>query len=894
MLLVLGFTRGLPQRSRDGCPRVPLPPPPRGRAVYHGKPRVAPARGARKRAGTLARHDLMETLVDLIPEIERLGNREAVRFHNGFRTWTLSYRALHHDIAAFVHFLDNQEAVKGDRLLLWGENRPEWVAVFWASIARGVEVVPLDFRSSPELMNRIQQRVRARWLVHGSRVKADGAEDAKLRKFSFEDLDALDHHDFKPMTRSKDDVVQIVFTSGTTGEPKGVVHRHRHLCANLTPVAREIEKYKRLARPFQPIRILDLLPLSHLFGQSLGLFIPVVLGGSVVFAQDLQPGAILETLRRERVSVLVSVPQLLRNLRHHVEPRLPSPPRKGWWKNRSLHRELGWKFWALVVGGARLATEDESFWRRLGFVVAQGYGLTETSPAVTVNHPFHTTAGSLGKVVGEQEVKIAPDGEILVRGATVVAEYLGGPTDGASSMDTFVDDEGWLHTGDLGRIDDERRLYFRGRKKDVIVTADGLNILPQDVEAVLNQFPEVKESVVLGRIHEGRERVQAVLLLNDSKASVQRLVSQANESLEPHQRIRSWSIWPDEDFPRTASTLKIKRREMFNRLQAFETSQSEPKPATEVMGILANVSSRDVATLRDNLRLSEDLGLSSLEQLDLLSRLEEVYGVTLDEEALSETETVGKLRAWLEQDQLPAPLSLETLSLETVPRWDRSRPVRWARTAISELVFWPLLHRYIELSVDGLENLQGLRRPVLFAANHNSHLDTPAIIASLPFAWRNRVAPAMMQERFRAYFDPRGQPLKARWRNRFEYYLATCLFNAYPLPHEMSGVRSALKFTGELVDHGFCPLVYPEGERSPDGTLKPFKSGIGLMAVRLRLPVVPIHHQGMFEIYSLHDSWPRTGRVHLRIGTALRFSEGDDYQSTTEVIREAIEKLGHG
>ena len=660
----------------------------------------------------------MQTLVELFPEIKRLGSREAIRYYNGFRTWTLSYRALYRHISGFVHFLDSQEARKGDRLLLWGENRPEWVAVFWAAIARGVEVVPLDFRSSPELMTRIQETVNARWLVHGAQVTANGAKNEKLRRLSFEDVAALADHDVidvRPSIPSKDDVVQIVFTSGTTGVPKGVVHRQRHLCANLTPIAREIDKYKKLARPFQPIRILDLLPLSHLFGQSLGLFIPVLLGGSAVFVKELQPCAIIETLRRERVSVLVGVPQVLKNLRHQIEPRLPSPPKEGWWSNRPLHRDLGWKFWALVVGGARLSTEDESFWRRLGFVVVQGYGLTETSPVVTVNHPFHTSAGSLGKVVGDQEVAIAPDGEILVRGASVVSEYLGQTPTRRGDQDTFVDDEGWLHTGDLGRIDEDRRLYFLGRKKDVIVTADGLNIFPQDVESILNQFAEVRESVVLALPSQGDEQVHAVFLLSDPKRDVESLVRRANESLEPHQRIRSWSVWPDVDFPRTASTLKIQRREVLNRLQAVEPAPSEPRPATEVMGILAQISSREAATLRDDLRLSEDLGLSSLEQLDLLSQLEEAYGVALDEEVLSESKTVGALRARLERERPTATQSpFETLSREALPRWDRSRPVRWASAAISELLFWPLLRHYIELSVDGLENLRGQPRPVLF------------------------------------------------------------------------------------------------------------------------------------------------------------------------------------
>ena len=834
----------------------------------------------------------METLVDLIPEMERLGNREAIRFGNGFRTWTVSYHTLYRRIAGFVQFLDNEDVRAGDRLLLWGENRPEWVAVFWASIARRVEVVPLDFRSSSQLMNRIQERVHARWLVHSSQVSADKIADKRLRTIPLEDVATLADQDvdIRPSIPSKDDVVQIVFTSGTTGEPKGVVHRHRHLCANLTPIAREIDKYKKWARPFQPIRILDLLPLSHLFGQSLGLFIPVFLGGSVVFVRELQPGAILETLRREKISVLVGVPQLLKNVRHQLERRLPSPPKKGWWNNRTLHRELGWKFWALVVGGARLSTEDESFWQQLGFVVVQGYGLTETSPVVTVNHPFHTSSGSLGKVVGDQEVKIAPDGEILVRGASVVSEFLGGPAKGQEHQDTFVDREGWLHTGDLGRIDDERRLYFLGRKKDVIVTADGLNIFPQDIEAVLNEFSEVRESVVLALTRESQEQVHAAFLLNDPEADVERLVGRANEALESHQRIQSWSAWPDEDFPRTASTLKLKRREVQRRLQGLQTSPSNARPATNLAGILAQVSSREAGTLRDDLRLSEDLGISSLEQLDLLSRLEEAYGVDLNEEALSETETVGALRAWLEKEQIRP--SRKSLALESLPRWDRSRPIRWTRSAISEILFWPLQRHYIKVSVEGLEHLQDLQPPVLFAANHNSHLDTPVIMGSLPMPWRHRVAPAMMQERFRAYFDPRDHSPTERWRNGFEYYLATCLFNAYPLPHEMTGVRRALQFTGELVDNSYCPLVYPEGERSSDGTLKPFKSGIGLMAVRLRVPVIPIHHQGMFEIYSLHDSWPRTGAVHLRVGAALHFTEGEDYESATAVIRKAIEELG--
>jgi len=852
----------------------------------------------------------MDNLVELIAEMRRLDEREAIRFHNGFRTRALSYRALYRSIAGVARFLDDQGVAKGDRLLLWGENRPEWVAVFWASLARGVEVVPIDFRSSGGLVDRIQELVQATWLVHGERVSTAGLTGTRLQRLSFERVGRMEADGLEPLRTSKDDVVQIVFTSGTTGEPKGVVHRHRHLCANLTPIQREIDRYKKLARPFQPIRILDLIPLSHLFGQSLGVFIPVLLEGSAVFMTELHPGAVLRAIRRERVSVLVGVPQLLKNLRHEVERRLPSAPvveqreglagvLKSWWKYRALHRSLGWKFWALVVGGARLASMEENFWRRLGFVVVQGYGLTETSPVVTTNHPFHTRPGSLGKVVGNQEVKISPDGEILVRGDSVVSEYVGGPRTG-NAMDTFVNSEGWLHTGDLGRIDEEGRLYFLGRKKDVIVTADGLNIYPQDVESALNRLPEVRESVVLAVTRDGREDVHAVLLLREPRSDVERMISRANEMLESHQRIRSWSVWPEEDFPRTASTLKIKRREVSNRLQA-ERSEAKvaPKAPTGLAEILAEMAGRKVSEVRSELRISEDLGLSSLEQVDLLSRIEEHYGVQIDEETLAETETVGALEKRLSLSAATetvvtgpsTPTESRQRALESVPRWSRSLPVRWLRTAIQQALFWPLLHHYIDLTIEGVENLQGVERPLIFAANHESHLDTPFLIAALPFPWRRFVAPAAGQEHFKAYF----QPSRFRWTERanagFQYLLACGLFNIYPLPHDVAGVRRALRFTGELLDAGFCPLVFPEGERTHDGKMMPFQPGIGLMAVRLGVPIVPVHLQGMYRIFSVHDRWPRTGAVRIRIGKPLRFGESEDYQSVTERIRKAIVAL---
>jgi len=483
----------------------------------------------------------MQTLVDLLPAIQRLGDREAVRWSNGYRTWTATYSDLFGKIGACVHYLDQRGLRKDDRVLVWAENRLEWMAVFWACIARGIEVIPVDHRFSGELVERIRNESKPK---------------LSLDNTSLDSIAALDPvWQFTPAAVTPDDVVEIVYTSGTTGEPHGVVHRHRNICSNLSPFQNEIAKYRMWARPFQPIRILDLLPLSHMFGQSQGLFIPVFLEGAVAFTTEIHPAKVIQFIRDNRISVVVSVPRILENLKNEVERRSAvADPSIGilrsMWHHRNIHSLFGWKFWAFVVGGARVAPELEEFWKNLGFAVIQGYGLTEASPVVAVNHPFDSRTGSLGKVVPGQDVQIAPDGEILVRGESVT-------TSGE-----------WLHTGDLGEIDSEGRLYYRGRKKDMVVTPEGLNVHPEDVERVLNHLPEIRDSVVVGPDH-----VHAVLILRDPNANVQSLIRRANDRLESHQRIRTWSIWPEPDFPRTPSTLKVKRYEVAQRIQ---DSQSPP------------------------------------------------------------------------------------------------------------------------------------------------------------------------------------------------------------------------------------------------------------------------------------------------------------------------------
>src|SRR3989454_2258744 len=258
----------------------------------------------------------MRTLQDLLPDIANLEDHEAIRWSSGFRTLASTYAELHGTIGASIHYFDQLGIRKGDRVLIWAENRLEWVAVFWACIASGVIAVPVDFRFSEDLMRRIEAESKTKLTI-------DPAALDRIR-----DLPRVRTFRVEPAT--PEDIVEIVYTSGTTAEPKGVTHRHRHICANLRPFQSEITKYKKWARPFQPIRILDLLPLSHMFGQALGIYIPLLLGGAVVFTTEMHPWKIVQIVRDNRVTAAVAVPQILENLKNEVK-------RRGLWRFRRIH-----------------------------------------------------------------------------------------------------------------------------------------------------------------------------------------------------------------------------------------------------------------------------------------------------------------------------------------------------------------------------------------------------------------------------------------------------------------------------------------------------------------------------------------------------------------------------
>jgi long-chain acyl-CoA synthetase len=811
-----------------------------------------------------------ETLVDFFTDVSALDGTFVV-YDNGYRPRSFSYREMAGIARAFALRLRRAGIGKDEKVLIWSENRAGWIGALWGCILEGVIAVPIDYRVTAEFVGRIAKITQARALLAGDEVSVTtdfGVPIWRSAEVEEQSAEALEPR----ITATPDDIVEIVFTSGATAEPKGVVITHRNLLANMVPVEREIQKYKKYGRPFFPLRFLNLLPLSHLFGQSMAAYIPPMLTSVVVFMKSFAPEAIVRQIHDRRVSVLVCVPKMLEVLRGYVTAQFPeaaNPVTSGrwwfrWWRYRRVHRALGFKFWAFVVGAAPLSADLEQFWSRLGFVVIQGYGLTETAPIVTLNHPFHAQKGSVGKPMPGVEVKIAPDGEILVRGPNVTSGYFGRAEDG-------VFEEGWLHTGDLGEMAADGSLTVRGRKKDVIVSPEGLNVYPEDIEAVLEQTPGVKEAAVVGP-----DRVNAVVVLNPG-ANADEIANAANQKLEDYQRIRTIHVWPQDALPRTEGTGKLKRNQI---RESLEGKATQPAAAVEtgVLGMLRNLAPG--RTITPDTRL-EELGLSSLERVELMSRMEQLPGGARDEAAFGAATRVSDLL------KLPA---AEHPVAENYPRWSRSLPPRvWRRLLLPAIVL-PLTRFYARIEVRGAEHLSELQGPVIFASNHQSHMDVPSILAALPAKLRYRVAPAMSKEFFDAHFHPAGRPVRERLIRSLQYYLAVLCFNAFPLPQRESGVGGALRYAGELAAHGWSVLIFPEGQRTNQGEILPFQPGVGLMASRLSLPVVPVRLRGLEKVLHKDARRATRGPVQIVFGAPLRFTTGD-WREFARLVQDAVERL---
>ncbi len=658
--------------------------------------------------------------------------------------------------------------------------------------------------------------------------------------------------------------LQIVFTSGTTGEPKGIVHTHQNVLASLRPIENEIGKYLRYERWVHPIRILHTLPLSHVFGQFMGLWIPPLIGAEVHFEHRLVASEIIERIRVRRISLLAAVPRVLDLMQAYLLMRFPDLSSRvaqaaewkawtRWWRFRDIHRLFGLKFWAFVCGGASLSSASENFWNSLGFAVIQGYGMTETTALVSLNHPFRLARGTIGQVLPGREVRLGPEGEVLVRGETI------------SNMvwrqgQLQTSESEWLDTGDLGEFDEAGNLRFRGRKKDVVVTSAGLNIYPEDLEAALMRQPGVKTCAVVEIPADGGPAPFAAIVTG-SNETAREAVSGANRELADFQQIRHWARWPEPDLPRT-STGKVLRREVARKINEGELAAAN--------------TAGDPGTALD---------LDSLGRVQLQAELENQYGVSLEDTALQNVKTTDDVRRLLEAQAVPT--AGESRDHHVYPRWPWRRAVQALRAVFLEVIAMPLVRILAKPRVHVAVS-RWPQTPMLIVANHVTSYDVPFILYALPRHLRRRVAVAMSGEMILDWRFARNQ---GNWFFNFlgplEYWLVTALFNIFPLP-QLSGFRRSFRHAGEAVDRGYSVIVFPEGRRSDDESPQPFKSGAGLLWKELGTPALPVRLKGLGEIKATKSRWLRSGRISVQVGEVLPLEPGKSPGELTEQLRRGV------
>jgi long-chain acyl-CoA synthetase len=761
-------------------------------------------------------------LATLVDDLARNGSDVAVVAFRGLRRHETTYRGLAVLARRFAAELARRGISKGDRVLICGENSAEWIGAFFGCVLRGVLAVPLDIASTPAFLDKVARDVAPKLILRDIELAA------LSETITRDEIGAADG-------LSADDPLQIIFTSGTTSEPKGVVHTHANVLASLLPIESEMRKYIKYERVFHPLRFLHTLPLSHVFGQFMGLWIPPLLAAEVHFDSRLVASEIVARIRRERISVLACVPRVLELLQQYVEQQTPGLGKqieaaegiaawKRWWRFRRVHRLFCFKFWACVCGGASLPSQLEQFWGRLGFLVVQGYGMTETTALVSLNHPFRAARGTIGQVLPGREVRLSDEGEVLVRGATISnATWRGGAVQKADSE--------WLATGDLAEFDTSGNLRFRGRKKDVIVTAAGLNIYPEDLERALQDEPGVKGAAVVENNSGNGSGALAVVVMKPGSDAAE-AVARANEKLAEFQRIRRWTIWPEPDFPRT-STGKVLKREIVARLQTS--------------GIQNGVG---------------ELELDSLARVELQAQLEQQYGVALDDAALQQVKSLADAQALIAQcgqtGGSPSP--------HIYPHWPWNPIVHFIRVLFLDSVARPLTYILTKPKISSLVK-QWPQTPAFIVANHITSYDVPFVLWTLPPHIRHNVAVAMSGEMLLDFRRGRNQ---GHWFLNLlapaAYLLITGLFNVFPLP-QRSGFRRSFQHAGEAVDRGYSVLVFPEGRRSDDGRPQRFLGGAGLLWKELGIPAVAVRLEGLGEIKATEGRWFRSGTIRA---TALK------------------------
>lgn len=807
----------------------------------------------------------MKTLIDLFKLFEER-RTDAFVYRTGIRRFTFKYSEIYNLSLQMAQYLSKQGISSGDKVALWAPNSPSWAFSYFGILLIGAIVVPIDFAGGKKRAETIIRLSQVKFIIQSiykfDKLNLRQLAERGVKTVLIEDLDfiikSLDP--INKITQPKsEDIAEIVYTSGTTGEPKGVVLTHKNIISNILQGCRHISITMRC-------NFLSVLPLSHMLEQTVGFLMPLYRGDKIIYIRTVKPSSIMQAFKEENIVAMLVVPRFLSLLKNTIERELTAKHLIGLLHfqitkkiiSKYIHKKFGKSFQMFITGGAALALDIFRFWEDLGFRVIEGYGLTECAPIVSANTFEKQIPGSVGKPLVGVKVKL-DNNELLVKGGNVFSKY----HQNLEATDRAFKN-GWFRTGDYVDIDDKKNIFIKGRKKDVIVNTSGVNIYPDEIESILNKTQGVKESCVVGLNKGEGEEVHAILILKNKSVKPHEVIREANDRLDPLQQIVSFSIWEDFDFPRT-TTLKVQKFKVKETILNQNKKDQSDLTTDTLISLLSNVTRRKLE-IKENSILALDLGLNSLSRLELINYLEQEYRVDLEDTIINQDTTVADLRKLLEKRE-------KGKLQRGLWFWINNRFGRTMREFLDIIFHKPVSHLFFELQNQGLSNLKNIKGSVIFISNHVSYLDQPAIMYSLPRNIRYKTASAIREEYF---FSAKGTSMLRKLL--FPY--AIIGLNAFLLPQK-SGFRKSLSFMGKLVDNGVNILVFPEGERTRTGKLGTFMSGLGLMVKELQVPVVPIRMIGMEKIYPRGSKFPKKGKCTIIFGKPLEF--------TTETPTEIIE-----
>ncbi|GBC99125.1 Long-chain-fatty-acid--CoA ligase [bacterium HR17] len=846
-----------------------------------------------------------------------------------------------------------------DRVVLCGDNCPEWVIAYFSASYAGATVVPLDRQWRPDDLAAIAQFVEAK-----AALVSDNLADTVRRALRQVGLD-IPVLPFSALTATvdlaspsisrpalpaprPDDIASIIFVTGPSVEPRGAMLTHRNFLSDLRAIVKVLP-------PMHSDHFLSLLPLHHAFAFTGELLVALWAGATITYPENLRSRTVLETMREVGATALIGVPRVFQILHDSIHAEVRRRGRWAWLTFQSLkkfslwvrrltgqnlgrqlfapvHRQFGNKLRALISGGAALPPHIFDDFTAMGFLLCEGYGLTEAAPVVTVNPMYRPKRGSVGKPLPGVEVVIAnPDergvGEILVRGPNVFVGYFRNP----AATERMLRD-GWLHTGDLGRFDRDGYLYITGRVKDVIVTAAGKNVYPEELERHFASIAGVKEVCVVGVWDEETmgERPHLVVVPEPQWASTperlrefeQRLrqeVQRRSQSLPSYQRIAHIHIVPDE-LPKTVALAPDRAavRTMVVGQGAQDRGQFQhiaaPKPnasksflalVDQLVTVIAHLTKQPKERIAETARMDE-LGIDSLLRVELTALLEMRFRVSLPESAIAEVQTVGELAellaerlgGWVPESVTPengAALFVSRLlqpeTRKEAERWLRATKFQvWVRR-LTQTLLTRIYERWFAFEACGLENLPA-SGPFIIAANHASHMDTGAVIVAL-----GERAEGLFVLGARDYF----------FNTRLKGWLFHTFLRVVPFDRTVNPLEG-LRIAAAILRAGYPLLIFPEGTRSVTGKLQPFKPGLGLLAVETGVPVVPALIEGTFEALPKGRWLPRKSRIRVTFGEPIKAemlvadrtvlaeippSERRElYQRLTDEVRHRLSRMG--